>query len=79
MEQQDLTIWYRVRPLHAPLRFCKIETYPTLPLALQRKAEMLYSCTKGEEAITVEIDRVKRGTGCLFITTILKEEYRPDV
>lgn len=63
-------IYYRVRPLKAPIRFSKIEAYPDEASALKRAEEIIYACNLIQESARVQVDRVRRGTGSMFIQTI---------
>lgn len=65
-----LNIFYRVRPLKAPIRFSKIETYPDEASALKRAEEIIYACNLIQESARIKVDRVRRGTGSMFIQTI---------
>lgn len=63
-------IYYRVRPVKAPIRFSKIETYPNESSALKRAEEIIYACNLIQESARIQVDRVRRGTGSMFIQTI---------
>lgn len=65
-----MNIYYRVRPLKAPIRYSKIEAYPDEAIALKRAEEIIYACNLIQESARVQVDRVRRGTGSMFIQTI---------
>ena len=65
-----LNIYYRVRPLKAPIRYSRIEAYPDEASALKRAEEIIYECNLIQESARIQVDRVRRGTGSMFIQTI---------
>lgn len=66
----SINIFYRVRPLKAPIRFCRFESYPDEASALKRAQEIIYACNLIQEPVRIQVDRVERGTGSMFIKTI---------
>lgn len=65
-----MSIYYRVRPVKAPIRYSRIETYPDITSAFKRMEEIIYACNLAQEPARIRIDRVRRSEGSLFIQTI---------
>lgn len=66
----QMNVFYRVRPLKAPIRFCRIESYPDEASALKRAQEIIYACNLVQDPVRIQVDRVERNSGSMFIRTI---------
>ena len=64
------TIYYRVFPIKAPVRFRRIESYPDEASALKRAEEIIYACNLVQEPAQIRVEIVRRSPGSLFIHTI---------
>lgn len=68
------TIYYRVMPIKAPIRFRRIESYPNEASALKRAEEIIYACNLVQEPARIRVEIVRRSPGSLFIHTIADKQ-----
>lgn len=64
------SIYYRLLPIKAPIRFRRIESYPDEAIALKRAEEIIYACNLTQEPARIRVEIVRRSPGSLFIHTI---------
>ena len=57
----DIRVFYRIMPVKAPVRFARVESYPTYEQARIRLEEIIYALDteKYPEMVTYKIERMK--------------------
>lgn len=70
-------IYYRIRLLHAPVRFAKIESYPTYESCIKRIQEIIWIVKRDYSAdlLEYEIDQMEQNDHCVFIHTINRTRW----
>lgn len=70
-------IYYRIRPVHAPVRFAKIESYPTYEACIKRIQEIIWIVQRDLSAdlLEYEVDQMENNDHCIFIHTINRTRW----
>lgn len=71
-------IYYRIRPVHAPVRYAKIESYPTYEACMKRIQEIIWIVQRDMSAdlLEYEVDQMENNDHCMFIHTITRTGWK---